>query len=191
MRQERVGAWRTQLLMTARGLGPGKRLIPLPGFILSGENVHAVRPIRRMRFPSRLLDGIGRVLPLCAGCFHRCERVVPAGDAAFGRSGKECSARKAVFARCGKAAAPRSWKPPWRDVEKRRSGNGSSPCWASGAVLARCGNRGCSHIGPKRQSCPAFRRDLCVPCAAGFLCHLSEVIFLAPHRAERVRDLMG
>lgn len=47
------------------------------------------------------------------------------------------------------------------------------------------------HRGQNRQPpCPAFRRDLCVPCVAGSLCHLSEVIFLVSHRAERVCDLM-
>lgn len=164
MRQERVGAWRTQLLMTARGLGPGKRLIPLPGFILSGENAYVARPIRRMRLPSRLLDGIGRVLPPRAGCFHRCERIAPAGDAAFGRSGKECSARKAVFARCGKAAAPRSWKPPWRDVEKRRSGNENGQ---------RSGSR--RRFGPMRET-PLFPHQAKTAIAPSFSARLVRTL---------------
>lgn len=112
-------------------------------------------------------------------------------SALFGRSGNERSARKAVFARCGKAAPPSTRKTLQREGRKRRSGNKSGPQLEVNVVLARYGKSSCSHIGPKRQSCPAFRRDLCVPCVAGFLCHLSEVIFLAPHRAERVRDLMG
>lgn len=78
-------------------------------------------------------------------------------SALFGRSGNERSARKAVFARCGKAAPPSTRKTLQREGRKRRSGNKSGPQLEVNVVLARCGKSSCSHIGPKRQSCPAFR----------------------------------
>lgn len=80
-------------------------------------------------------------------------------SALFGRSGNERSARKAVFARCGRAAPPSTRKTLQREGRKRRSGNKSGPQLEADAVLALYGKSGCSHIGPKWQSCPAFQRS--------------------------------